>query len=474
MFKQDFLWGGAIAANQYEGAHGMYGRGESVIDYIPGGKERVSIAKNNLVNIYQQDFEQHVYPNHRGVEGHKYYISDIDLMAELGFNVYRMSLNWTMIYPTGFEDEPNQEGIDFYHKIFKHLKAKGIKPLVTISHFDLPVEIARRNDGWFKRETIDLYLKFAKTILTEYKDYCEMWIPFNEMNAGIHFPIITMGCDFKDHAHREQSIFQGLHHQLVANALVTKLAHEINPNNKMATMTIGTMFYASDSNPINVMAMHTDNRIFRFLCGDVQHRGAYPSYAIKYFERQGIELDITEQDLIDLKENTVDFHTFSYYSSAVTDVVNDLETTTGNMVGGLVNPFLEQSDWGWTIDPIGLRIVLNELYTRWDKPVMIVENGLGAYDQVEDGKVHDQYRIDYFTKHIEQMQLAVDYDGVDLIGFTPWGWIDVVSASTGEMSKRYGFVYVDINDDGSGSGERLKKDSFYWYQQVIANNGLSD
>lgn len=470
--NKNFLWGGATAANQYEGSFDVGGRGESVIDYVPGGKERMPLFLANQINIYERDEKAHTYPNHRGVEGYDYYLNDIDLMAEMGFNVYRLSISWSRIYPTGFEDQPNQEGIEFYRKVFKYLNEKNIEPLVTIAHFDIPLEIARKNDGWYQRNTVDLYAKLCKTIFTEYKDLVRLWIPFNEMNASMFIPLMTVGSDLTKFENRDEALYQCLHHQLVANALACKIGREISKSFKFATMTIGGASYAYDCNPQNALANTIDNRMFNYFCGDVQHRGYYPGYALKLFERNGYNIKMETEDVQILAQNTVDFHTFSYYSSNVIDVVNDHGDTSGNMMMGVKNPHLVESEWGWTIDPVGLRIVLNELYDRWETSLMIVENGLGAIDEFDGKTVEDDYRIDYLKRHIEQMELAISEDGIDLIGYTPWGWIDVVSASTGEMSKRYGFVYVDINDDGSGSGNRYPKKSFYWYQEVIANNGL--
>lgn len=472
--NKEFLWGGATAANQYEGSYNIGGRGESVIDYVPGGKERMPMSFRNEINIYERDEDKYVYPNHRAVEGYDNYLSDIDLMAEMGFNVYRMSIGWSRIYPTGFEQVPNQEGLDFYRKVFEYLKQKNIEPLVTIAHFDIPIEIARKNDGWHERNTIDLYIKFCTTIFNEYKDLVKLWIPFNEMNASMFLPLITVGSDLSKFENKDQALYQCLHHQLVANARACKVGREINPKFSFATMTIGSASYSFDCNPTNVLANTLENRMFKYFCGDVQHRGYYPSYALAMFESKGINLKVTEEDLDLLSENTVDFHTFSYYSSSVVDVVNEHPNSTGNMMMGVENPHLKASEWGWTIDPTGLRIVLNELYDRWQCELMIVENGLGAVDEFDGETVNDDYRIDYLRRHIEQMELAIKEDGVDLIGYTPWGWIDVVSASTGEMSKRYGFVYVDIDDAGNGSAKRYRKASFYWYKDVIANNGITE
>ncbi len=472
MFSKEFLWGGATAANQYEGYFDVDGRGESVIDYFPGGKKRMDMALACEIDIYNRDHDKHKYPNHRGTEFYTHYEEDIKLMAEMGFNVYRMSISWTRIFPTGFESEPNKKGLEFYLKVFKLLKEYNIKPLVTIAHFDVPVEVARKLDGWHSRETVDLYVKYAKVLLEEYRDYVEMWIPFNEINAGLFLPLMTMGTDLSKFDNKDQAKYQCLHHQLVANAMVTKIAHEINRNNKTASMNIGSASYPFNCDPRNVLANMIEERFFKYYLSDVQHFGEYPKYILNKFEREGIKLEVQQDDASLLLNNTVDFYTYSYYSSSVIDVTDDDLSGKGNMVVSKPNPFLKKSDWGWSIDPIGLRIITNEIYDRYKCDLMIVENGLGAADDFDGHTVNDTYRIDYFHKHIAEMDKCINIDGIPLIGFTPWGCIDLVSAGTGEMAKRYGFVYVDINDDGSGTGNRFKKKSFYWYKDVIENNGV--
>lgn len=470
-FPKDFLWGGATAANQYEGGYDQGGRGHSVIDYVPGGKQRMQLRVSGEVDIYNMDFDKYVYPNHRGTEFYTHWEEDINLFAEMGFKVFRMSISWSRIYPTGFEAEPNVEGLEFYRKVFKLLKEKDIQPLVTIAHFDIPVEIARQINGWLSYETIELYEKFANTVMNEYKEYVTMWIPFNEMNAGMFSSLTTLGFDKIKFENPEQCMYQAIHHQLVANARVIKSGHQINSDNIMCSMLIGQASYAFDCDPINQLANHTDKRMFRFFCSDVIIRGKYPNYAIQLFDQEGIRLEISENDLTVIQKNTVDWHTFSYYASGVVDKTHETEETILNMAHGQKNPFLVASDWGWTVDPIGLRITLNELYERYDIPLMIVENGLGAHDVLENNTVIDDYRIDYLQKHFIQMNDAINLDGVDLRGYTSWGCIDVVSAGTGEMSKRYGYIYVDINDDGSGTANRFKKKSFNWYKKVIESNG---
>lgn len=470
-FPKDFLWGGATAANQYEGGYDQGGRGHSVIDYVPGGKQRLEMRANGTIDIYNMDFDKYVYPNHRGTEFYTHYEEDINLFAEMGFKVFRMSISWSRIYPTGFEDTPNQAGIDFYMNIFKLLKEKNIIPLVTIAHFDVPVEIARKIDGWLSYETIALYTKFAKTVMEAYKDYVTLWIPFNEMNAGMFSTLTTLGFDKFHQKNGEEAMYQALHHQLVANALAVKIGHQINGENKMCSMLIGQASYSFDCDPVNQLANLLERRMFRYFLSDVMIKGKYPNYALKMFEAEDYTIAMSDEDLKLIREYTVDYHTFSYYASGVVDKTHQSETTLLNMAHGQKNPFLKASDWGWTVDPTGLRIVLNEIYDRYDIPLMIVENGLGAVDVLENETVEDDYRIDYLRRHFLEMEKAINIDGVDLLGYTSWGCIDVVSAGTGEMSKRYGYIYVDINDDGSGTAKRYRKKSFGWYKDVIASNG---
>ncbi len=470
-FPNNFLWGGATAANQYEGGFDKGGRGLSVIDFVPGGKERLELRANGGIDLYNMDFDKYSYPNHHGTDFYNHWEEDINLFSEMGFKTFRMSISWSRIYPTGFEDTPNKEGLEFYKNIFLLLKQKNIVPIVTIAHFDIPIVIARELKGWQDKKTIDLYIKFANTIMEEYKDFVEYWIPFNEMNAGLFSPLTTLGFDHTKEDNPNEKTYQAIHNQLIANAKAVKLGHKINKNNKMCSMLIGQATYAFDCNPINQLANITEKRMFKFFCTDVMIRGYYPKYALKYFEQNNINIQISNEDKEILKNNTVDVHTFSYYASSVIDKTHNSQETILNMAHGQSNPFLKASDWGWTIDPIGLRITLNELYERYNIPLMIVENGLGANDKLENDTVIDDYRIEYLKLHIEQMADAINLDGIDLIGYTSWGCIDVVSASTGEMSKRYGYIYVDYNDDGTGTGKRYKKKSFDWYKNVISSNG---
>lgn len=474
-FRDDFLWGGATAANQFEGAWDVDGKGVSIPDICTGG------SVNTPKRITPVMEEGTIYPSHEAIDFYHHYEGDIALFAEMGFKTFRMSIAWTRIFPTGLETEPNEAGLAFYDKVFDCCLEHGIKPLVTISHYEMPFGLVEAYNGWEGRETIDCFMRFATTVLDRYHDKVKYWLTFNEINTGTR----KMGASSSlgtirgysgprpDLPDQEQVRFQGLHHQFVASALCVKYAHEHYPELMMGNMMIFAPMYPLTCNPDDVLYSQEQTRIFDYFCGDVQVRGAYPTYMKRYFDEHHLDIKMEPGDEEILREGTVDFYTFSYYMSncVTTDPAQAGNVVAGNVIGGVKNPYLKASDWGWQIDPKGLRWALNELWDRYQLPMMVVENGLGAYDKVEeDGSIHDDYRIDYLRQHIEQMREAVK-DGVDLMGYTPWGCIDLVSASTGEMAKRYGFIYVDKYDDGTGTLERSRKDSFYWYKKVIATNG---
>lgn len=472
-FPEGFLWGGATAANQLEGAYKEGGKGLSLADVLPGGKERLK-----LLTSVGFDFEIHEdkyhYPNHEAIDFYHRYPEDIALFAEMGFKVFRLSIAWSRIFPNGDEPEPNEEGLAFYDRVFDELAKYNIEPLVTIAHYETPLYLIKNYGGWRNRKLVDLFERFVTVLFNRYKDKVKYWLTFNEINGATHFPLFGLGFSPKNEETRLQDSFQGLHHQFVASAKAVQLAHQIIPGSKIGCMLIYAPVYSYDSNPENVMHTLEEARIFNNFCGDIQVRGEYPSFSNRYFKRNNIQIEMEEGDLEVIRKGTVDFISFSYYMSR-TEKKNKSpeEAAQGNLIGGVKNPFLKASDWGWEIDPIGLRIALNEMYGRYRVPLFVVENGLGAYDQVEeDGSINDDYRIDYLREHIRAMGEAIE-DGVELMGYTSWGCIDLVSASTGEMSKRYGYIYVDRHDDGSGTMERKKKKSFYWYKDVIASNGES-
>ncbi|KMY59625.1 glycoside hydrolase family 1 protein [Geobacillus stearothermophilus] len=470
-FPTNFLWGGATAANQIEGGFGEGNKGVSIADVLPGGKMRQQLLREKGLQ-FAIDKEKYTYPNHEAIDFYHRYKEDIALFAEMGFKAFRLSIAWTRIFPNGTELEPNEEGIAFYDRVFDELHKYGIEPVVTISHYEMPLHLAKEYGGWRSRELVTLFERYAKVIFQRYKDKVKYWLTFNEINGALHFPLMSMGFVPESEETKYQELFQAFHHQFVASSLAVKACREIIPDAKIGCMILAAPVYPYDCNPENVMHALEEERLLNFFCADVQVRGEYPSFMKRVFDERGVKLDIRDGDLELIKKHTVDYIGLSYYMSVTQkkDKMDD-ELIPGSVFDGVKNPFLKASDWGWEIDPIGLRIILNRLYDRYRVPLFIVENGLGAHDKVEeDGSIHDDYRIDYLRRHIEAAREAIA-DGVELIGYLVWGCIDLVSASTGEFSKRYGLIYVDKHDDGSGTLERRKKKSFDWYQNVIATNG---
>ncbi|HCD44995.1 MAG TPA: 6-phospho-beta-glucosidase [Lachnoclostridium sp.] len=473
VFAYNFLWGGAVAANQCEGAWDEAGKGIADPDVCTGGSHNRS---KRITRAIEPDT---FYPSHEAIDFYHHYKEDIALFAEMGFKVFRFSIAWTRIFPTGMEEEPNEAGLEFYDRVIEECLNHGIEPLVTISHYEMPFTLTEKYNGWASRECIGLFVKYAETLFKRYKGKVKYWLTFNEINAGtmpmggfLSLGILNEGTtDFTNQTDIPQLRFQGLHHQFIASAQAVKAGHEIDPDCKIGCMLCYITTYPLTCNPDDIIETQRRNQILNQFCGDVQVRGEYPSFMNRYFSENGISIQMEPGDLETIKEGCVDYYTFSYYMSNCATASPDQAASSGNLMGGAKNPYLEASDWGWQIDPKGLRYTLNEIYGRYRIPLMVVENGLGAYDKKEeDGSIRDDYRIDYLRKHIEQMKEAVD-DGVDLMGYTPWGCIDLVSASTGEMAKRYGFIYVEKYDDGTGDLSRRKKKSFDWYKKVIETNG---
>ena len=485
-FPKGFLWGGATAANQLEGGWQEGGKGMSSDDVVTNGTNTTP----RLVTYTLPDgtktaepmftlgavpkgtkFECHegyLYPNHDGIDFYHHYKEDIALFAEMGFKCFRLSIAWTRIYPNGDDEIANEEGLKFYDDMFDECLKYGIEPVVTISHYETPLALTNKWNSWADRRMIDCYLKYCETIFKRYKDKVKYWMTFNEINClGMigWMPAAVAGND-------KQTLAQAAHHQFVASAKAVIMGHEINPDFQIGCMIAYSLAYAKTCNPDDVLQAWKRSGWCNFY-SDVQCRGYYPSYKLKEYEREGIHLAVEPTDEELLKQGTVDYIAFSYYmSSVVSTDPKDNEQAGGNLISGLKNPYLKASEWGWQIDPVGLRISLNYLYDRYQLPLFIVENGLGAVDKKEaDGSINDDYRINYLADHIKEMEKAIDEDGVDLMGYTPWGCIDLVSASTGEMKKRYGFIYVDKYDDGTGDYSRSKKKSFNWYKKVIASNG---
>ena len=476
-FRKDFLWGGAVAANQVEGAYDVDGKGLSVADmatYKPNVdvkdyKKNVHITYDDILKA-KEDKSTKFYPKRRGIDQYHRYKEDISLFKELGFKAYRFSIAWTRIFPNGEEDTPNQVGIDFYKNFIKELVDSGIEPIVTLSHYEMPLELALKYNGWADKKLINLFVKFSRVCFESFPEV-KYWLTFNEIDSVTRHPFTSAGIIEDCTKNIEEVEYQALHNQFVASAMVTKLAHELIPGAQVGCMLTKLTTYPATSKPEDVLAALNKN-LMNYYCADVQAKGEYPKLILAYFKRMGYRIDMTKEELDVIKENTVDFISFSYYMSLLAAEDEDgLEMTAGNTIIGGKNPYLKVTDWGWTVDPVGLRISLIELYDRYQKPLMIVENGMGAKDEVtKDGSIHDEYRIEYFRSHISEMKKAVE-DGVELIGYTSWAPIDLVSAGTSQMSKRYGFIYVDEDDEGNGTLARLKKDSFTWYQHVIETNG---
>ncbi|CAM5352391.1 family 1 glycosylhydrolase [Bacillus safensis] len=477
-FSDNFLWGGATAANQIEGAYLEGGKGLSTSDFAaykdPYAKGKVNNFTFDVssaeLNKYKENPDEFDFPKRRGIDFYHRYEEDIALFAEMGFKVFRLSISWARIFPTGLEDKPNEEGLAFYDKVFDECAKYGIEPLVTMSHYEMPITLTEKYNGWMSRELVPLFEKYARAILERYKNKVKYWITFNEMNMNLNSLYTGAGIleDLVDH--KLQAAYQASHHQFVASALTVKAAKEIIPDVQIGCMINQIEAYAKTTKPEDQLQAVKSNQLNMFY-PDVQARGEYPTYMVKYFADNQIKLDIKEQDEQILKEGTVDFVAISYYMSHVAEAREDAAELAGTFDSPIKNEHLELSQWDWPIDPMGLRISLIKLYDRYQKPLFVCENGLGARDTLtQDGKVHDDYRIDYLKKHIEQMKEAVK-EGVDLMGYTPWGCIDLISCGTSQMTKRYGLIYVDQDDLGNGTLNRYRKDSFFWYKNVIASNG---
>lgn len=486
-FPKHFLWGGAIAANQAEGAYNEDGRGLVQTDVTTGGTKNsprftTYIDKDGKPGKYASMghmgghlpegaeyavLDTEYYPNHKAVDFYHRYKEDIKLFAEMGYSVFRLSISWARIFPNGDDAEPNQAGLDFYRSVFEECRKYGIEPLVSIWHFDTPLSLETRFDGWNNRKLVDFYVRYCEVIFKEYKDLVKYWLTFNEINNTIMF--LDMFGGQPDEAY--QSAYQQLHHQFVASAKAIKLGRTINPDFMFGNMICGITFYPGSSDPADILLNEHAWQQNIFYCGDVQVKGRYGSYAKRLWDAHNVTIQMEEGDLEVLAEGTVDMYTFSYYMSTVITTHEVDDKVSGNFSVGARNPYLTYSDWGWAQDPTGLQYYLEKIYDRYEVPLMVVENGLGAFDTVEeDGSIRDDYRIDYHRAHIKAMADAIE-NGVALIAYTTWGCIDIVSAGTGEMRKRYGFIYVDMDDEGKGTMERTPKASFHWYKKVIASNG---
>ncbi|WP_067843043.1 glycoside hydrolase family 1 protein [Amphibacillus sediminis] len=469
-WKDSFLWGGAISANQTEGHFNADGRGLTNFDILPMEPKRLDDVYLDQDNIINQSY--HFYSGRHGNNFYETYESDIELLAELGVNSFRLSVAWSRIFPTGEEESPNERGLQFYENIFKKLKEKKIEPIVTISHFDMPLYLIKKYGGWFSRKVVDLYVNYATVVMKRFSDYVQYWIPFNEMNMIMHIPFIGAGLTFTKNENKLAKKYQATHHQLLANAKVIQIGRQINSNFKFGCMMAAAKTYPYTCKPEDVFSAFESDK-YNLIFSDVQVKGKYPNFLATFFEKNQIHLQTEQEDFEILKNNTVDFLSFSYYSSACSVAKDsDVEKVKTNGPDTVKNPYLPASNSVWQVDPLGLRITLNQLYDRYELPLFIVENGLGTYDdQFVDGRIHDDYRVNYLKEHLKNMVLAVEEDGVELIGYLMWGIIDLVSVSEGKMSKRYGLIYVDADDQGHGTYKRYRKDSFYWYQKVVESNG---
>ena len=482
-FPDGFLWGGATAANQVEGGWNEGGKGISVSDCarahfdtdVTNYKAHNAVTSQDIEAALATDDEVY-YPKRHGSDFYHHYKEDIRLFAEMGFKVYRLSIAWSRIFPNGDDEAPNEEGLKFYDDVFDELHKYGIEPLVTMSHYEPPLNLVLNYKGWYSREVIGFFTRYVETICTRYKDKVKYWLTFNEVDSMIRHPYTTGGLieDRFPGQNFEEVIFQAMHHQFVASAHATRICHEIIPGSLVGCMLTKLTYYPYTCKPGDVLKAQQTMR-GTYCYSDTQVFGEYPAYLLSRFKNNGITICKEDGDDEIMKSYPVDFVSFSYYnSSCAAEDTSDLNVTAGNTINAIKNPYLKASDWGWQIDPTGLRISMVDLYDRYRKPLFIVENGLGAADVVnEDGTIDDQYRIDYLREHMKAILDAIEEDGVDCLGYTSWGCIDLVSESTKQMSKRYGYIYVDCDDYGKGTYNRLKKKSFYWYQKVIETNGLS-
>ncbi|WP_411682381.1 glycoside hydrolase family 1 protein [Clostridium thailandense] len=473
VFPKGFLWGGAVAANQCEGAWNVGGKKESICDYLTAG----SIHKNR--KFTSKILPEENYPSHKAVDFYHHYKEDIALFAEMGFKVFRLSIAWSRIFPNGDDELPNEEGLQFYDNVFDECLKYGIEPLVTLSHFELPYNLVKTYGGFASIKVVSFFEAYARTVFERYKNKVKYWLTFNEINFGT-MPMGNLEVlgilnqeeeEVANPLDNMQLRFQALHHVFLASAKAVKIAHEINPSFKVGCMIAHITMYPLTSRPEDLLFQQELDHIINDFCADVQVRGEYPYYIFNYFKKNNIEITFGQEDENILKEGCVDFYSFSYYMSNCVTTEEGHETTMGNLLGGVKNPYLHVSEWGWQIDPKGLRYTLNKLYDRYKIPLFVVENGLGAVDDIDDnGDIHDDYRISYLKSHIIEMNKAIE-DNVELMGYTLWSAIDLVSSGTGEMKKRYGVVYIDKDDNGNGTLKRIKKKSFYWYKKVIESNG---
>lgn len=466
--KKDFLWGGSIAAHQCEGAWDLDGKGPNVMDYVTRGTYE---TPRQITETIDPAID---YPSHTGIDFYHRYREDIALFAEMGFTALRISVDWSRIFPNGDDDKPNQKGLQFYSDVVDELLAHGIEPIITLYHFELPKNLVDQYGSWLNREVIDLYLRFCECLFRFFKGRVRYWVTFNEMNhidpqteASDIFTYLIAGLKYSEMVNPKQELATIGYHMTLAGSKCVRLGHEIDPDYQIGCVFGITPVYPLDSKPENaLLAFFENDRDYYQM--DTMCRGAFPKYKLRQYQAAGIELTISPEDQEDFCQGTIDFIGLNYYMSAC--ATTDQTDQEAALFVGVQNPYLETSQWGWAIDPVGIRYTMNYMYRKYELPIMVTENGLGAPDEQIGGEIHDEYRIKYLKAHIQQVEKAVNEDYVECLGYLTWGPIDLVSATTGEMKKRYGFIYVDKQDDGSGDYQRLKKDSFYWYQEKIKSS----
>ena len=461
-FPENFLWGASTSAYQVEGASLEDGKGPSCQDVkeIPVGTSDLTVCADQY---------------HR-------YKEDIALMAEMGFKTYRFSVSWSRILPEG-TGAINPKGIAYYNHIIDECLKYGIEPLVTMFHFDMPASLDRRG-SWSNRESVDWFVNFAKILFENYGDRVKYWLTINEQNMLTLFgPTIGTLTIPKGTENLLKETYQQNHHMLVAQAKVMALCHEMIPNAKIGPAPNISIVYPATCKPKDVLAAQNFNALRNWLYLDMAVYGRYNDLSWAYLKEHDALPKFSEGDEQILKSGHPDFIGFNYYNSTTCQWSDSFEQIKDSsapldiagMFEGAKNPYLPVTEFNWEIDPDGFRATIREIYSRYHLPMIITENGLGAYDKLtEDGKIHDPYRIDFLRKHIEQMRLAIA-DGCDMMGYCPWSAIDLISTHEG-IVKRYGFIYVDRDEFDLKTLKRYRKDSFYWYKKVIASNGenLSD
>lgn len=464
-FPATFLWGGAIASNQ---ADGLYERkkGYSIADYTYCKERLTKDDRSEFVSWKQTELVDHKdrnYAKRRGIHFCETFDQDLALMQEMGLQAFRTSIDWSYVCPKGIEQEPNEEALAYYDALIASIAAHGMIPIITLSHYEMPAYLSTRYHGFVHKEVVTAFVRFATWMMERYHDQVTYWITFNQINMA-NFD--SLGIPFQAYSHPLQAAYQGIHYQFLASALVKKAAEGIDASLKIGTMLSDKIAHPATCDPEDVLFSLKKNQM-QFFFSDVQLRGEYPGYAWRYFEEHEISLDITKEEQAILKAYPMDFLSFSYYYTKINDAAKDDD----NMFIRSKNPYLTASEWGWEIDALGLRTALNTYADRYPYvPLLISENGFGAVDHIENGQIHDSYRIQYIKEHLLQIQEAIK-DGVLVFGYLLWTPIDIVSCSSSEMRKRYGCIYVDYDNTGAGSGKRIKKDSFYWYQHVIQSNG---